>query len=72
MKPNIIFLLIDGGRADKILNVQKNTKIPNINHLLDIGKHQNVLLTITPFIFIILLCVSIRWLGNRILILTKT
>ena len=37
MKPNIIFLLIDGGRADKILNVQKNTKIPNINHLVNRG-----------------------------------
>ena len=46
--------------------------IPNINHLVDIGKYQNVLLTLTPFIFIILLCVSIRWLGNRILILTDT
>ena len=46
--------------------------IPNINHLLDIGKFQNVLLTLTPFVFIILLCVSIRWLGNRILILTDT
>ena len=46
--------------------------LPNINHLIDIGRYQNVLLTLTPFIFIILLCITIRWLGNRILILTDT
>jgi ABC-type dipeptide/oligopeptide/nickel transport system permease subunit len=43
-----------------------------IAHLSNNGMHQHVLLTIVPFIFIILLCITIRWLGNRILILTDT
>ena len=46
--------------------------IDSINHLLNIGKYQTVLLTVTPFIFIILLCITIRWLGDRILFLTET
>ena len=46
--------------------------LPNIEHLFYAGQNQFVLLTLTPFIFIILLCITIRWLGNRILILTET
>ena len=34
MKPNIIFFLIDGGRADKILTNLKDTKLPNIKKLI--------------------------------------
>ena len=37
MKPNIIFFLIDGGRADKILKNIKNTKLPNIQKLVNHG-----------------------------------
>ena len=46
--------------------------LSSINHLLSIGKDQMVLITLVPFIFIIMLCITIRWLGNRILILTDT
>ena len=37
MKPNIIFFLIDGGRADKILTNLKDTKLPNIKKLINQG-----------------------------------
>ena len=37
MKPNIIFILIDGGRADKILTDLENLKLPNIEKLVNQG-----------------------------------
>ena len=37
MKPNILFILIDGGRADKILSELENTKLPNIKKLMKQG-----------------------------------
>jgi arylsulfatase A-like enzyme len=37
MKPNILFILIDGGRADKILTDLEDVKLPNIKKLMNQG-----------------------------------
>jgi len=54
------------------LVLTSSTWLPDIDYLIDNGRYQNALLSLTPFIFIILLCLTVRWLGNRILILTDT
>ena len=48
-----------------------NSLIPSIKDLFIMQDYQLIILTMTPFIFIILLCLTIRWLGNRVLILTE-
>ena len=37
MKPNILFILIDGGRADKILTDLEDVQLPNIKKLMNQG-----------------------------------
>jgi len=72
-----IFLTFFGKGAPDQLSLGKlitvySFNISEIGHLINMHMYQDVVLTLTPFVFIILLCLSIRWLGNRILIITDT
>ncbi|MBT3408858.1 sulfatase-like hydrolase/transferase, partial [Candidatus Woesearchaeota archaeon] len=49
MKPNILFLLIDSLRADRVFGKEKNQNTPNIDALIEKGAYFSNAITTSQY-----------------------